>query len=242
MALIKNKLKKESNYIDNCDEKSLSAEYVSETLSQIEYDYYTSSFYKEKMDVDSLKNLLLKRNWSESKELKEKENTIVKKMRFMSKIGVNSFWGFMLGAIVKSVIFVGEMSSLTKLEEIANVVILLTLLGIFVSGFSIYFLEKVEKYVIQNFQEKEVLLDKGIYDKEGDPIKVIWFLYHNLNFKSEVERMRFLVKNYDDLNCEMKIGFDNCSSVEKRLEKYFENGLLTWEKKLNKREKIEVCF
>lgn len=40
----------------------------------------------------------------------------------------------------------------------------------------------------------------SVKDENGDGVKAIWFLYHNLHFENEMEREVFLMKNYEKYN------------------------------------------
>lgn len=235
MALMKNKVNKESLYIENkISDKHIPLEYISEKLSKVEYEYFTSSFYEEKMNVSSLTDAIAKRNWGAVEDVINKKRKNEKSQLWGINIVLFSWLVSLIGTM--GIAFL-QQKSLVNFKHYDKFVEFLAVGGliVFISfGISVLFMDYMNKRSLQKLRKKEILLDKKIYDEEGDSIKLIWFLYHNLSFKDESEKVRFLVRNYERLNGDIKIVFKNGVSVKDCVENYLKEGLQNWQKNVEK--------
>lgn len=194
---------------DSSSESSSSLVESEEKLIEKDLSYFKSKEYAELVKYNKLGEKLTKEDfsyfWSD-----ERASNVVK-AGWCKKIVLTS-----VGTLGASLVLGVESmipSSIAWSSGIASMVLLLSS-----SYWGDVFSERIEK---DNKKNGKFV----IKDKNNNPVSAIWFLYHNLEFKSVEDKEKFLDLNYQELNIPFHIDLGDYKSKSHVHQFFFEDVL-----------------
>lgn len=198
-------------------------------------EYYKSEGYGKLIKVDELKSQAEKINTSTAKWMVESYTNIRTEWRKKESWG-DRFLKKYLSIVTVGVavpMIVSVMASLPVMKDVLNVGI--RNIEIWNAGVAIVLITGALAWFINYCKNEkryermqEIIKDLSMFcrdwytvkDKNGDPVKAIWFLYHNLNFKNNDERIKFLFENYSRYNYPLEMGVEKYQRYNKNVKEY----------------------
>lgn len=208
-------------------------EYISVTYPHIgNADYYMSQDYRNKLK--EMKCTLSDSDVDEYLQEIRVNDKYRKKLETVSRLLMLSYavltWVLIISSGIMSPPIVNESEvlkggDLTEYAYMAGIV-LMSLIYLWI-GHNL-------KKSVEKKKEKETALEKTgvMLDSEGNEVYLIWFLYHNLYFKSEEDRSLFLVEKYRKYNRPLSVALSECKENYKDIEQCLKEKLNVVKKEL----------
>lgn len=179
-------------------------------------EYYKSDEYGKLVKVDELKPLLDKMDMGTPKYMIKNYLEIRSIWKKKKEWGDRFFkkWLFLVSMGISMSIILSLFKPIVPGLDIWNVGVAVVIIG----GVLAWLVNSTKNEIRYKKMEDIVKETKsfardwyGIKDKNGDKIKAIWFLYHNLDFKNEREREDYLRLNYRKYNGYFNMEFFDAS-------------------------------
>lgn len=174
-----------------------------------EFNKYGTKEYGETIKIEILKKML-------PQDVLENEKVIIKRVRRCES--QEDLFRFMAPMSMLIALFIGVLNISNKMYPFNNIDLAI-IYGVLIVCLLLIVKYKNEKYKLIKASKKLV-----VNDQSGNPIKAIWFWYHNLEFKNDEQRNMFLENNYAEYkNKSVIIDVEDCVKLNVSPDNYLES-------------------
>lgn len=172
-------------------------------------DYYTSKKYGELIKIDDLKGSQNDKTINEALALMGESIDFAEKER----LSVACLCLCFVSTVMVLVGLQKYMEDKEWIQFLGLSMLFLTVLGLI----AIFYNKKSEKKLNEARKMDE---HSYVLDKNGNEVKLIWFLYHHINFINKEERVKFLFENYSKYNYVLELGVEHYYKSDNNIKEY----------------------
>lgn len=172
-------------------------------------DYFTSKKYGELINIEGLKGSQSEKVIAESLSLMVESDEFREKER----LSLAGFCVCLIGTVIPLLGMRQYMSAEGWVQFSVISMLLWAVFGLLAQKYS-------TKSELKLNEAREMDDESNIIDKNGEKVNVIWFLYHNMNFKNNDERIKFLFENYSRYNYPLEMGVEKYQRYNKNVKEY----------------------